>query len=213
MRHRAVLFDLFGTLVPCYPLAALGTVIRDMAEELGLPAERFAAEWARTFPLRRWQAFASVEQNIERVLESLGLTCPREHVLVAARRRMRFEASTLCPRSISRLLQRWRSIRSSACSSAMAADDSNGGRGGHRLPVTRCVRHSEQAGIAPAHALGKAGASKRESLQRKEREARPRCRSRCRYESARPEGGGPIEWRRRESNPRPKMISDGFYVT
>lgn len=69
MRHRAVLFDLFGTLVPCYPLAAVRSVIRDMADDLGVPHERFEPEWSRTFPLRLRHEFASVEANIRSVLE------------------------------------------------------------------------------------------------------------------------------------------------
>jgi putative hydrolase of the HAD superfamily len=95
---RAVLLDLFGTLVPCYPLAALQTVLREMANDLGLPFDVFKAEWTRTFPLRRKGVFKSLEENIDQLLDSLEHRCSRGSLVAAAERRRAFETSTLLPR-------------------------------------------------------------------------------------------------------------------
>jgi putative hydrolase of the HAD superfamily len=94
---RAVLLDLFGTLVPCYPLAALQAVLSEMASDLGLPFDVFRAEWMRTFPLRRTGAFKSLEENLDHVLDSLGHGCTRRSLIAAAERRRAFEARTLLP--------------------------------------------------------------------------------------------------------------------
>jgi putative hydrolase of the HAD superfamily len=99
IQHRAVLFDLFGTLVPCYPRAAVQSAIRAMAHDLGLVAETFEAEWTRTFPLRRRRELTSVEANIRSVLDGLGHGARHDQVVAATRRRLDFEAATLSPRA------------------------------------------------------------------------------------------------------------------
>jgi putative hydrolase of the HAD superfamily len=72
MSIRAILIDLFGTLVPCYPLDRLTAVLDAMARDVGVPCETFAAEWDRTFPARLRGEFATVENNLRHVLERLG---------------------------------------------------------------------------------------------------------------------------------------------
>ena len=98
MRIRTVLFDLFGTLVPCYPLRALSTVLDEMARDIGVPSELFEMEWTRTLPNRFRGEFATLEDNLSQVLERLGGCCRRDAIEAAARRRIAFERATLVPR-------------------------------------------------------------------------------------------------------------------
>jgi putative hydrolase of the HAD superfamily len=97
-RYQAVLFDLFGTLTPCYPLDGVRLVIRAMAEDLALSPERFEEAWSATFDHRQRALFSSVEQNLSAVLAMLGETRDAAHIAAAAERRLQFEATTIRPR-------------------------------------------------------------------------------------------------------------------
>jgi putative hydrolase of the HAD superfamily len=98
LRYRAVLFDLFGTLTPCYPLDGVQLAIREMAADLALPVEAFEAVWSATFESRQTAFYASVEENLSAVLEMLGEERSDLRIATAAERRLRFEAVTVRPR-------------------------------------------------------------------------------------------------------------------
>jgi putative hydrolase of the HAD superfamily len=49
MRCDAVIFDLFGTLVPRFSLSLHQRVLATMAALLRVPAERFADAWAAAY--------------------------------------------------------------------------------------------------------------------------------------------------------------------
>lgn len=86
MSIRTVLFDLFGTLVPCYPLRRLSAIVEAMALDVGVSRASFEAEWTRTFPNRLRGEFASVEDCLSHVLERLGALCSGDAVDAAAQR-------------------------------------------------------------------------------------------------------------------------------
>jgi putative hydrolase of the HAD superfamily len=64
MRIDAVVFDLFGTLVPEFSRSDFYDVVDRMAESLGAPPERFREEWDASALDRQTGAFADVEQNL-----------------------------------------------------------------------------------------------------------------------------------------------------
>lgn len=98
-QFRAVLFDLFGTLVPCYPLESLRVVIGLMADDLGVPRDTFSDEWNRTFPARLRAEFSSVQENLDVVLRALGQRSRAASLEAAAQRRLEFEKEALRPRA------------------------------------------------------------------------------------------------------------------
>jgi putative hydrolase of the HAD superfamily len=98
-RYRAVLFDLFGTLSPCYPLEGVRLTIREMAADLDLPPDAFESAWSATFAHRQSGAFRSLEENIRHVLGELEAERDLGLIASAAERRLRFEAITIQPRS------------------------------------------------------------------------------------------------------------------
>jgi putative hydrolase of the HAD superfamily len=95
---RTVLFDLFGTLVPCYPLRRLPSIFEEMALDVGVSRASFEAEWTRSFPNRLRGEFASVEDCLIHVLERLGAIYRHDAVYAAAQRRIAFERAALSPR-------------------------------------------------------------------------------------------------------------------
>ena len=80
MKFRAVVFDLFGTLVPEFVKADFYDTVRTMAEVLGVDRERFEAEWDRTALERQKGVFPTVEANVRAICSSVGVAPPDEAV-------------------------------------------------------------------------------------------------------------------------------------
>ena len=99
MTYRAVLFDLFGTLVPCYPLARLDRVVRRMARDLGVPTEPFAAEWRQSVPDQIGGRVPTLEAHLHHLLERLGSPVHPDGLAAAVERRLALERSALRPRA------------------------------------------------------------------------------------------------------------------
>ena len=78
MTPRAVVFDLFGTLVPEFGRSDFYDSVRGMAEALGARPDRFLEEWDRTALSRQTGGFADVEQNVRAVCATLGVPVDEE---------------------------------------------------------------------------------------------------------------------------------------
>ena len=52
MKYKAIVFDLFGTLVDNFSLREHEDVLRQMAAVLSVPSEGFARLWVKTFKKR-----------------------------------------------------------------------------------------------------------------------------------------------------------------
>ena len=69
----AVLFDLFGTLVPEYSKADFYASVAAMAEAVDADADAFRATWDATARARQTGGFATVEANVRAVCDELEL--------------------------------------------------------------------------------------------------------------------------------------------
>jgi putative hydrolase of the HAD superfamily len=69
----AVLFDLYGTLVPEYSKADFYASVAAMAEAVGADVDAFRAAWDATARARQTGGFATVEANVRAVCDDLGL--------------------------------------------------------------------------------------------------------------------------------------------
>ncbi len=85
MPFRAVVFDLFGTLVEVLPLESYRAMVERMADAVGAAGSGFFDAWFRTRPERLVGKFSSLEDNIRFVLEELGLQARDEGVQEAVR--------------------------------------------------------------------------------------------------------------------------------
>jgi putative hydrolase of the HAD superfamily len=74
MTTEAVVFDLFGTLVPEFDRDEFFETVRAMAASLGAPPERFEAEWHATAIERQTGVFADVEANVRAICATLDVT-------------------------------------------------------------------------------------------------------------------------------------------
>lgn len=98
-RVRAIILDLFGTLVDNFSFRAHEQAISEMAGILGAPRWDFAHWWGeRTGRSRLVGEFATVEANIVHVCTQLGITPNPVQVTEAARVTFDFTREALTPR-------------------------------------------------------------------------------------------------------------------
>lgn len=88
-KTRAVVFDLFGTLVPNLSRAEFRATAEAMARAVGAPAEVFMHLYGEgTYRLRFTGELATTEANVEYVCERLGVRPEPEQIAEAARLRV-----------------------------------------------------------------------------------------------------------------------------
>jgi putative hydrolase of the HAD superfamily len=99
---RAVIFDLWGTLVP-FESARAASMYGAMADVLELPREQFEPAWRRAYSQR---VVSDLRENIEYVCDSLGVTRP-DAIVEAYRLRVEMHRMNFRPRAdaVSTLLE------------------------------------------------------------------------------------------------------------
>ncbi len=117
---RAVVFDLFGTLVDIFQVEEHDRMTARMAESLGAPPNEFTRLWVGTFRERVTGRFATTEENIDHVLRELGVEVSDEQRNVARDIRWDFTRESLRPKSGA--LETLRAIRSAGLSVALISD-------------------------------------------------------------------------------------------
>jgi len=80
---EAVVFDLFGTLVPEFSKSDFFESVRDMAHVLGADRDRFEDAWRQTAEARQTGLFATVEDNVRHICGALGVD-PSDDALATA---------------------------------------------------------------------------------------------------------------------------------
>jgi putative hydrolase of the HAD superfamily len=98
VEHKAVIFDLFGTLVGNFSWEEHTRMAGEMALLVGAPREGFVRGWVETFDARARGVFRSVEANIEHVCAELGVEPDCRGVMQAAMTRFHFTRRCLEPR-------------------------------------------------------------------------------------------------------------------
>jgi putative hydrolase of the HAD superfamily len=85
MSFDAVIFDLFGTLVPEFSRTDFFRAVRAAADRLGCDREAFELEWSRTAVLRQTGAYpGGMEENVRAIVASLGGAEPTQDAVAAA---------------------------------------------------------------------------------------------------------------------------------
>lgn len=98
MRHRAVIFDLFGTLIDNFSASEYAGILEQMARLVGAPVRDFAGQWRKTVGERMAGRFPTVEAGIADVCAALGLRAEESQVAAAAGVRVEFTRRGLTPR-------------------------------------------------------------------------------------------------------------------
>ena len=97
MKYKAVIFDLFGTLIKNYSIQEHEAVLRQMASILLAPSEGFVRLWYDTFNERCTGVLKTPEDNIDYVCQKLGVPVKDNQVNLAARIRFKLTAQSMLP--------------------------------------------------------------------------------------------------------------------
>ncbi len=123
LRYRAVIFDLFGTLVNNYTIAEHEAVLRQMAQIVGAPADGFIRLWYATFDDRITGRSPTPEANIDLVCGKLGVAATDRQRERAARMRFDLTRRTLVP--VAGAVETLTSVRSLGHRTALVSDSSS----------------------------------------------------------------------------------------
>jgi len=97
MKYTAVIFDLFGTLVPNMSLSEHRAVLTRMADILSAPPDDFVQLWFDTFNERSTGIFQSPNDNVAYICRTLG-SVNETKVKHAARIRFDYTVQSMIPR-------------------------------------------------------------------------------------------------------------------
>lgn len=98
MRYRAVIFDLFGTLVDSYAPAPYREMLAGMATALGAPSEAFITTWTGTTAARMSGEFEGIEDNLTRICRDLDVSPDATALAAAGRIHLDHARTALFPR-------------------------------------------------------------------------------------------------------------------
>jgi putative hydrolase of the HAD superfamily len=98
MKYKAVIFDMFGTLVPNMSLSEHRAVLTRMAHVLSAPPDDFAQLWFDTFNERSTGIFQSPDDNVEYICRTLGVSVNETQVKLATRIRFDYAVQSMMPR-------------------------------------------------------------------------------------------------------------------
>jgi putative hydrolase of the HAD superfamily len=97
MKFKAVIFDLFGTLVDDFG-SSVGQMHHEMADALAVPYEQFLALWGQTAKMRIIGVFETVEANIRYVCDTIKVSPSAKQLEKAVELRMKYIGQALRPR-------------------------------------------------------------------------------------------------------------------
>jgi putative hydrolase of the HAD superfamily len=98
MKLKAVVLDLFGTLVDDFSIREHEHLLSKMAHVLSAPRDAFVQMWVETFPQRATGLFPTMEANIKHVCQVLGCHVTEAQVKKASAIRLKFVRQRLTPR-------------------------------------------------------------------------------------------------------------------
>lgn len=98
MKYKAVIFDLFGTLIDTSSRTEYERVLGEMATVLSAPSREFTQMWFDTFNLRTTGKLISPDGNIDYICQHLGISFTDDQLKQASRIRFNFTVESLVPR-------------------------------------------------------------------------------------------------------------------
>jgi putative hydrolase of the HAD superfamily len=97
MKYKAVIFDLFGTLVEKFPVDESIDVLVEMAAVLKVSSDEFVRLWFDTFNERHSGCFPDLESDIEYVSGRMGVRPEPEQLKTAAQINLDYVATHIVP--------------------------------------------------------------------------------------------------------------------
>ena len=99
MKYKAVIFDLFGTLVDCYKVVDYDDTLLRIAAILNVPYLEFRRVWDDTAPERNTGVFVTTNSSISAICKIMDVQVDDDVIERAANIRREFVTRTLSPRN------------------------------------------------------------------------------------------------------------------
>ena len=98
MKLRAIIFDLFGTIVDDFAAASAGSNHAELPAALGVPYDPFMQHWRQITDRRSLGEFQTVEASIEYVCNIIGASVTHEQMTKAVETRLQLTRRALTPK-------------------------------------------------------------------------------------------------------------------
>ncbi|MFC2014740.1 HAD family hydrolase [Chloroflexota bacterium] len=98
MKYKAVVFDLFGTLINNIPSPINESMLVEMASILTVSGKESIRLWSDTYDQRSTGIFQNAEESIRYICKELGVSPPSTQVELAVRLRNEFIERMITPR-------------------------------------------------------------------------------------------------------------------
>jgi len=98
MKYKAVIFDLFGTLIDNFTMSEYNSVLAEMAAILNAPLDVFKKLWAASFNDRVTGAHGDQRDSIRYICRELGIKVSEAQIERAFQARLGFSRRTNIPR-------------------------------------------------------------------------------------------------------------------
>jgi len=100
MPYEAVIFDLFGTLVPPFTSGPFEQLVAEMSAAMGVDPAAFRRAWVYdTADARMTGAYGTAKAEVEEIARALGVPPTAAQVAAAERARLEFYRRALAPRT------------------------------------------------------------------------------------------------------------------
>ena len=99
MKYKAIIFDLFGTLVDSYSIQGYNRLLTDMALALELPREDFSKQWRDTTYERGIGIFETTEESIRYICNILKVSTSDENIRKCEQIRVETTRKALTPKN------------------------------------------------------------------------------------------------------------------
>jgi putative hydrolase of the HAD superfamily len=98
MKYKAVIFDLFGTLVDSYDVVGYASALRETSSLLGITHEQFIKLWSETSERRTTGVFKTLEENLAYICQELNVPVKPFNINLAKMVRYDYISLALTPR-------------------------------------------------------------------------------------------------------------------
>jgi putative hydrolase of the HAD superfamily len=98
MKYKAIIFDLFGTLVDSYDVVGYASALRETSSILGIPHEQFIKLWSDTSERRTKGVFKTLEENLAYICRELNVPVKKFDINLAKMVRYDYVSLALTPR-------------------------------------------------------------------------------------------------------------------
>jgi putative hydrolase of the HAD superfamily len=98
MKIKAIIFDLFGTLIDSFSVQKYKQVLSEMASSLSLPEEPFYELWHNSFNQRALGTFKTLEESFKFISNKLDIPLDTDGIEHAIKIRLKYTQEALNPR-------------------------------------------------------------------------------------------------------------------